>query len=46
MPDNGPVELCKTYVPGLGYASLFEWEDESDKQDLIVSNVQNCIHQP
>ena len=24
VPDNCPCELCKTYVPGLGYASLFE----------------------
>ena len=37
VPDNCPCELCKTYVPGLGYASLFEWENKPDKQDL------NCI---
>ena len=24
VPNNCPCELCKTYVPGLGYASLFE----------------------
>ena len=24
VPDNCPCELCKTYVPGLGFVSLFE----------------------
>ena len=24
VPDNCPCELCKTYVPGLGYVSIFE----------------------
>ena len=24
IPANCPCELCKTFVPGLGYASLFE----------------------
>ena len=24
VPDNCPCELCKTYVPGLGYVSTFE----------------------
>ena len=47
IPDNCPCELCKTYVPGLGYVSVFEWEDEPDKHDLNgILNVQNCIHQP
>ena len=46
VPDNCPCELCKTYVPGLGYVSTFEWEDEPDEQDSdwVVSIVQNCIH--
>ena len=42
-PVNCPCELCKTYVPGLGYASLVEWDDDLDRQDL---NVQNCTHAP
>ena len=24
-PDNCPCELCKTYIKGLGYTVLFEW---------------------
>ena len=44
VPDNCPCELCKTYVPGLGYVSIFGMNLMSKTR--IVSNVQNCIHWP
>ena len=37
IPTNCPCKLCKTYIAGVGYATVLEWENDKGISTLLRS---------